>query len=41
MSLKYKINNQLGNKEISVYSNKNNEFLINTLYKLVLILAFI
>ncbi|VEU61324.1 Uncharacterised protein [Mesomycoplasma dispar] len=41
VSLKYKINENLDNYEILIYSNENQEFLLNTLYKIVVLLTFI
>lgn len=41
VSLKYKINENLDNYEILLYSNENQEFLLNTLYKIVVLLTFI
>ncbi|WP_232510576.1 hypothetical protein [Mesomycoplasma dispar] len=41
ISLKYKINEKLSVNEILIYSNENQEFLLNTLYKIVVLLTFI
>ncbi|MDW2835364.1 hypothetical protein R7V75_00110 [Mesomycoplasma ovipneumoniae] len=41
VSLKYKINENLNKNEILIYSNNDQEFLLNTLYKIVVLLAFI
>ncbi|WP_240536367.1 hypothetical protein V2P41_01280 [Mesomycoplasma hyopneumoniae] len=41
LDLKYKINQQLNDKEILIYSNENKEFIFSTLYKLIVLLTFI
>ncbi|MHA0297062.1 hypothetical protein [Mesomycoplasma ovipneumoniae] len=41
VSLKYKINENLNKNQILLYSSNNQEFLLNTLYKLVVLLVFI
>ncbi|NYN92297.1 hypothetical protein GOM18_03190 [Mycoplasma hyopneumoniae] len=41
LDLKYKINQQLKDKEILIYSNENKKFILRTLYKLVVLLTFI
>ncbi|MCP9306546.1 hypothetical protein [Mesomycoplasma ovipneumoniae] len=41
LSLKYKINENLNKNQILIYSSNNQEFLLNTLYKLVVLLVFI
>ncbi|WP_069099577.1 hypothetical protein [Mesomycoplasma ovipneumoniae] len=41
LSLKYKINENLNKNEILIYSSNDREFLLNTLYKIVVLLAFI
>ncbi|WP_243216026.1 hypothetical protein [Mesomycoplasma hyopneumoniae] len=41
LDLKYKINQQLNDKEILIYLNENKEFIFSTLYKLVVLLTFI
>ncbi|MDW2921657.1 hypothetical protein R7X46_01320 [Mesomycoplasma ovipneumoniae] len=41
VSLKYKINENLNKNQILIYSSNKQEFLLNTLYKLVVLLVFI
>ncbi|WP_322935232.1 hypothetical protein RRG40_04560 [Mycoplasmopsis felis] len=41
IGLKYKFNNNLKDNEIVVYKNKQSQYLLNTLYKLLVFLVFI